>query len=143
MCHEVELDLEFGKPVVIAYHANHVVSDTGKLTLSKGSADGIVHSIVGRLHNKPDRFEIEPMVIGAPWFDHPRNGEDSLQLMWLGDSFGEILPEDIEEFSKMRDVKVKNADEWMSVMEKLPEKEVKDAIAGLFSEPTKKDWAAN
>ena len=140
VCHAVELDLDFDKPVVIAYHTTHIASDTGKMTLNKGLTDGIVHSIVGLLHNKPNRFEIEPMVIGAPWFDHPRNGEDSDRLMWYGYSFGEILPEDIHQFSKMRNVEVKNADEWMSAMKALPETKVKEAFASLLSEPTKNDW---
>lgn len=143
VCHAVKLDLDFGKPVNIAYHTRHIVSDTGKMVLQKGSTDGHVNSIIGLLHDKPNRFEIEPMVIGQPWFDHSRNGDDSdrLRLMFLGSSFGEILPEDIDQFSKMRDVGVESEEEWMSVMETLPEIKVKDAIAGLLSEPTKKDWA--
>ena len=140
VCHAVELDLDFGKPVVIAYHTKHIVSDTGKMTLNMGSTDGIMHSIVGRLQDKPNRFEVEPMVIGSPWFEHPRNGEDSRLLLFHGNSFGEILPEDIHQFSKMRDVEVKNADEWMSAMKALPETKVKEAFASLLSEPTKNDW---
>lgn len=140
VCHAVELDLNFGKPVVIAYHTSHIVSDTGKMVLNKGSNDGYVNSVVGLLHDKPNRFEIEPMVIGRPWFDHPRNGEDSNQLMWLGHSFGEIQPEDIDQFSKMRDVEVESAEEWMGAMSELPESKVKEAVASLLSEPTKKDW---
>ena len=140
VCHAVELDLDFGKPVVIAYHTRHIVSDTGKMILEKGSSDGHVNSIVGLLHDKPDRFEIEPMAIGQPWFDHPRNGKDGRTLMWHGRSFGEILPEDIDKFSKMNDVQAGNADEWMKTMQSLPETKVKDAFASLFSEPTKKDW---
>ena len=138
--HAVELDLDFGKPVFIAYHTSHTVSDTGKMVLNKGSTDGYMSSIVGLLHDKPNRYEVEPMVIGQPWFDHPRNGVDSSQLMWHGRSFGEILPEDIDQFSKMRDVKIKSEDEWMSVMRELPEIKVKKAIARLLFEPTKKDW---
>ena len=110
------------------------------MVLNKGSADGYVNSIIGLLHDKPNRFEIEPMVIGRPWFDHPRNGEDSSRLMWLGDSFGELLPEDIDQFSRMREVEVESEDEWMSAMRALPERKVKEAIANLLSEPTKKDW---
>ncbi len=140
VCHAVELDLDFGKPVVISYHTSHIVSDTCKMVLHRGSQDGDVNSIIGLLHDKPNRFEIEPMVIGPPWFDHPRNGEDSDRLMFLGHDFGEIFPEDIDQFSKMRDVEVENADEWMDAMRALPEAEVKEAIASLFSEPTKKDW---
>lgn len=140
VCHAVELDLDFGKPVVIAYHTSHLVSDTGKMVLNRGSSAGYVNSIIGLLHDMPNRFEIEPMVIGQPWFDHPRNGKDSNRLMWHGRSFGEIQPEDIDQFSKMRDVKVESADEWMDAMRALPEAKVKEAIASLFSEPTKKDW---
>lgn len=137
--HSVELDFDFGKPVVIAYHTRHLVSDTGRMVLNKGSTEGHVNSIIGLLHDKPTRFEIEPMVIGQPWLVHPRNGKDGAQLMFFGSSFGEILPEDIDQFSRMRDVKVQR-DEWMNAMEVLPEARVKEAFASLLSEPTKKDW---
>ncbi len=60
--------------------------------------------------------------------------------MFLGSDFGEILPEDIDEFSKMNEIKVKDATEWMSTMRSLPEDIVKEKIAGLLSEPIKKDW---
>ena len=97
-------------------------------------------SIVGLLHDRQDRFEIEPLVIGQPWFDHPRNGNSGAELMWFGREFGEILPEDIDQFSKMRDVEVANKDEWMAAMQHVSEAVVKEAIANLLSEPSKKDW---
>ena len=140
VCHAVELDFDFGKPVVIAYHTSHIVSDTGKMVLARSSHKDYVNSIVGLLHDKGDRFEIEPMVIGQPWFAHPRNGK-GVDLMLMGRDFGEILPEDIDQFSRMRDVKAENADEWMAAMRGVPEAEVKKAIANLLAEPTKKDWA--
>ena len=141
VCHIVQLDLEFGKPVYIAYHTEHLVSSTGKMTLAGGTPAGYIESIVGLLHDKEDRYEIEPLVIGAPWFDHPRNGKnDSRHLMWLGNNFGEILPEDIDQFSNMKDIKVVNADEWQNFMKSYPENDVKSSIAGLLSEPTKNDW---
>ena len=140
VCHGVELDVQFGKPVVIAYHTRHIVSDTGKMVLAKGSREGYVNSIVGLLHDGPDRFEIQPLVLGAPWFDHPRNGKDAGTLMVLGGSFGEILPEDIDDFSKMRDVRAESEDAWMGAMRKVPEKDVKSAIGKLLREPVKKDW---
>ena len=82
---------------------------------------GVEKIIEGLLHDRNDRFEIEPLVIGQPWFEHPRNGNDAAALMWLGRSFGEILPEDIDQFSKMRDVEVGSADEWMAAMRAVPE----------------------
>lgn len=138
--HVVVLDLDFEKPVHIAYHTEHLVSSTGTMTLAEGADSNYVESIVGLLHDKPDRFEIEPMVIGAPWFDHPRNGDDAGKLMFCGREFGEILPEDIDQFSKMKEVQVTSADEWLNAMKHLPEAKVKTAIASLLSESTKKDW---
>ncbi len=109
------------------------------MTLAEGAPGGYVEAIVGLLHNKPDWFEIEPLVIGAPSFDHPRNSDHPF-LMYIGRDFGEILPEDIDQFSKMKGVQAANADEWVRVMRSLPEAAVKKAFASLLAEPTKKDW---
>ena len=138
--HLVELDVDFGKPIHITYHTEHLVSTTGQERL----AEGAVQSILGLLHNKSDRFEIEPLVIGTPLLDHHWNGNEQERtcLMFGGYSsnYGEILPEDIAQFSKMANVTVRDVDEWMNVMRKMPEKGVKQAFAQLLGEPTKKDW---
>ena len=135
------MDIDFGKPVHIAYHTEHIVSTTGRERL----AEGAVRSVLGFLHNKTDRFEIEPLVIGTPLLEHPRNGNEDKRTYWLfgsySSSYGKILPEDIEQFSKMIDVTVKDADEWMNVMQEIPEEKVKRAFAELLADPTKKDWA--
>jgi hypothetical protein len=138
--HAVQLDVDFGKPVRIAYHTEHLVSSTGKMTLAEGTSGGYVQSVVGLLHDKGDRFEIEPLVMGAPWFDHPRNGNDGHYLIWAGQGHGEILPEDIDQFSRMTEVTPATAEEWLEVMCRVPEVTVKRAFACLLSEPTKKDW---
>ena len=140
VCHAVELDLEFGKPVCIEYHTSHMVSQTGKMILEGGAPMDRVNSIVGLLHEDRDLFKIEPLVIGQPWFEHPRNGNDGMTLMCFGRDFGEVLPEDIDQFSRIKKVKVESAEEWMNTMKSLPEKKIKEAIAHLLSEPTKKDW---
>lgn len=138
--HLVEIPLDFGKPVSISYHTSHLVSDTGKMTLALGSSEGYVQSIIGLLHSEPSRFRIEPLVMGAPWYDHPRNGEHGSILMWFGQQFGEIFPEDIEQFARMKDVSTSSAEEWQATMSRLPEQAVKTALASLLQEPTKKDW---
>lgn len=138
---DVHFEIDVGKPVSLSYHTKHLVADTGKMTLSEGHQKGYYHAMIGVLHDKEDRFEIEPIVIGAPWLDHPRNYQDGdKDVMWYGQVFGELLPEDIEEFSKLREIKVESADEWMSVMRKTPEEHVKQSIAQLLTEPTKADW---
>ena len=138
--HLVELDFDFGKPVHIAYHTRHLLGDTIRMTLAEGYAEGNVQSIVGMLHTKEFRYEIEPLVIGFPWLDHPRNGEAAGSLMWYGTEYGEILPEDIDEFSKMAHIAVEDAEEWMNVMQNLPEKKIKFAFAELLAETPKNDW---
>jgi hypothetical protein len=137
--HGVHLEWDYGKPVLIAYHTSHIVSDTGKMTLADGYQEGNRQSIIGRLHDKGDRWEIEPIVIGAPWLDHPRN-EDGPQIVWFGRDYGRIFPEDIQEFARMSESQVASADQWLSVMKQVPEQQVKEAIASLLKEPVKSDW---
>jgi hypothetical protein len=137
--HAVHFDIDPGKPANVAYHTSHIVSDTGRMTLADGYLQGYRQAMIGLLHDKRNQFEIEPIVIGAPWLDHPRN-EDGGRVVWLGHDYGEILPEDIAEFALMKDVVVSGADEWMSVMQNVPEEHVKRSIASLLKEPVKSDW---
>ena len=60
--------------------------------------------------------------------------------MWHGEGYGEILPEDIDEFSNMQKIKTDTAEEWMDIMRTLPEREVKEEFCRLLREPAKKDW---
>ena len=138
--HRVEFAVDVGKPVDIAYHTRHLVSDTGKMVLAAGATEGYTSSIVGLLHDRGHSYEIEPLVIGAPWFEHSRNGDDSDSLAWLGQDFGEILPEDIEQFAKMTEVEVLREQDWMQTMRRTTEEEVKTAIVALLAEGPKKDW---
>ena len=137
----LDLDIDVGKPVHLAYHTEHIVSTTGRERLEKGA----LQSVLGRLHNHTDRFEIEPLIMGTPLLDHHWNGsdQDRTRLMFspYAHQYGEILPEDIDEFKEMNKVTNDNADAWMAVMQRLPEEEVKKALAKLLGEPTKKDWS--
>jgi hypothetical protein len=65
--HAVELGSDLGKPIRIAYHTSHIVSDTGRNSLFKGSEGSVGirgHEIIGIVHDKRDRFEIQPLVLG-------------------------------------------------------------------------------
>ncbi|MEG6507440.1 hypothetical protein V6C03_00470 [Methyloligella sp. 2.7D] len=137
--HTVHFDLGQSKPVKITYHTSHLVSETGRMTLADGYEDGHRQAIIGLLRDKGDAFEVEPIVIGAPWLEHPRNADHS-DLMWYSHDYGEVLPEDIAEFALMKNVEIANAEEWMSAMENISEDHVKASIAHLLNEPTKPDW---
>ncbi|MGX1587875.1 hypothetical protein [Brevundimonas diminuta] len=123
---------------MLAYHTSHIVSDTGRMTLEEGPNGDFEVSIVGLLHNRRDRFEVEPLIMGAPTLEHPRNEGDG--LAWSSRDHGEILAKDIDQFSALTTVVVASADEWMSVMRNVSEEQVKRAFAGLLAEPTKNDW---
>ena len=111
-----------------------------ELVLARGHGDGDVNSIVGRLHDRGSEFEIEPLVIGAPWFEHPRNHDPDDELMWLGHEFGEILPEDIQQFERLTAVPPPALGEWEPVMRRQSEERTKRAFCALLGEPSKKDW---
>lgn len=78
--HAVHLDIDYGKPVNIVYHTSHIVSDTGRMTLERGYHDGYRQAMIGLLHDRGESFEIEPIVIGAPWLDHAQRGRCSRYL---------------------------------------------------------------
>ena len=137
--HLVHLDFIPEKPVILTYNTSHIVCDTGRMTLQEGYKRGYRQAIIGLLHDRGEDFEIEPIVIGAPWLDHERN-ESGDQAVWLGYDYGEIVPEDIEQFSAMKSITASDSEEWMSVMKTVPEQHVKSAIAKLLSEPSKADW---
>lgn len=138
---QVHVEFDYGKPVMITYHTSHICSDTGRMTLRDGYSGGYREAMIGLLHDRGNRFEIEPIVMGAPFLDHPRNAQKGgSQAVWGGYDYGEILPEDISEFAKISEVRAGDAAEWMSFMSQVPEAKVKEAIAQLLAEPTKKDW---
>ncbi len=51
------------------------------MTLAKGHKGGHREALIGLLHDRSDQYEIEPIVMGAPWLDHPRNAGFT-DLMW-------------------------------------------------------------
>lgn len=110
------------------------------MILSEGYKRGYIQSFIGLVHDRGEVFEIQPMVIGNPWLDHPRNDDPTGILMWIGRNHGETLAEDIQELSKLKEVPIPTAGEWMAIMRKMPEQRVKEAFAALLSDPSKKDW---
>lgn len=137
---KVLFDLDLEKPVYLEYHTEHIVADTGRMVLADGFSRGYREAILGVLHDQGDYFWLEPIAMGAPWLDHQFNKGGHRNLMWFGRDYGEVLPEDIAEFERLKDVAVSSAEEWMSAMRNVPEAAVKSAIASLLSEPEKKDW---
>lgn len=123
--------------VEVQYSTKHIVADTGRLVLAQGHKQSIlagVHEIRG------STIIAHPLVIGAPSFDHPLNRDINIDLMWHGWSWYEIHPEDIDEFSKIRDVSPPPPEEWRPTMSKVPEAYVKQSICKLLKDDAQKDW---
>lgn len=134
---EIVVSFDYEKDVMIEYSTEHIFSSTTKGELSEGTTNSIFGEIREIDENK---IVIHPLIIGAPTYDHPRNEDLIDQLYWSGWEQYEVFPEDIQEFSKLKNVQVSNPSEWMSCMQSLPEQDVKEKIAEILGDKTKKDW---
>ena len=138
--HEIVDELGRSKPIRLNYHTEHLVSSTGTMTLAEGHRKGYIQSVIARMYDREDCFEVEPLIIGNPWLDHPRNNDPSGLLMWIGRNHGEVVPEDIDQFSRIASEEVPKPGEWETTMRALSEAEVKVKIASLLRDSTKSDW---
>lgn len=123
--------------VTLEYSTEHIFSTTTKGELQKGTTNSILGEVK---HVSKSGVVIHPLVIGAPSFDHPANQEQMDQLFWAGWDQYEVFPEDLTEFAKLKTVEVEKPEEWMAVMKSLSENAVKEKIAEILGDITKKDW---
>jgi len=134
------LPYENEKDVVLKFGIEHFVASTGRSEV----AEGATLSIIGGIRDISDaQVTISPLVIGAPSFDHQFNKDFVIkpeQLAWYGWNWFEIFPEDIKEFSKIKEVPEPSAEEWVEAMAKLSEDEIKTAFGKILGDATRKDW---
>lgn len=134
---QVILPFDYEKSVVMEYSTSHIFADTTRGELSEGT----INSFLGEIRNiTNDEILIHPLIIGAPTYDHPKNSDLIQDLFFSGWDQYEVFPEDIKEFSRIKEVEVTTPTEWVKVMESLPESEVKTKIAEILGDLTKKDW---
>jgi len=136
---QVKLPFRYKKKVFADFSTSHFVADTGKAEQS----DKCTISVIGN-NRKIDEKEIVfyPIIMGAPSFVHHNNnnkGIDASQLMWEGQDFYEIYPDDIDEFSKMKTEDIPD-EEWLEYMENISEKDVKAKLCKILKEIPTKDW---
>lgn len=124
--------------VFLEYHTRHIVSDTGKLRLSKGS----VFSIVAGIDSvSEDEIVARPLIIGDPTYQHQFNKNIEVDLLWHGWTWYEMFPRDIAEFSRCAEIPKVEAEEWSTAMKSLPESEVKQRLCRILGDLSKLDWA--
>jgi|ERR1700694_303160 len=126
--------------VFLEFGAKHIQNDTGRA--EQGSRNKVV--VVGQVRSVTDtEILLAPLIMGAPSLVHPKNenlGIPMHKLAFYGLDCYETIPDDIDEFAKMKGINVRNADEWIGCMRERREQTVKDAITGLLGDIAYKDW---
>ena len=120
-------------PVYIEFSTNKVRSDTLRSRLEKGDQ----FSLIAEFHTVNDKEIIfDPIIIGSPWFTADN---DKIDLTWNGYVHNEVFIEDIDEFSKVKDVDVKIS-EVNETMPNIPEKDIKSAFCSILGIESVNDW---
>lgn len=121
---------------VLDFGTNHFVADTGR---TEQQTRHMV-SIIAGVHDISDGVVVSrPIIMGAPSYNHPHNRNLEMDLIWSGFDHYEILPEDIEAFSLMKQVAA-TENEWISVMRELKEPDVKRYLSEILGDVESKDW---
>ncbi len=135
----VVLPFEFDKDVWLEFGTEHFVADTGKAEQAQRSKVSIIGGIRRIDENAVTLY---PLIMGAPSFEHPLNREFNIDLSWHGWDWYEIFPQDINEFSRIKDTLEPSVDEWAAIMSILSEQEVKQAFCEILGDIPKKDSPA-
>lgn len=136
----VLLPYDYEKEVWIEFSIRHFVADTGRVEQT-GKYKVSIIGIIRKVEDK--EIVINPIIMGAPTFDHPLNRNAILsptQLMWLGWDFYETFPEDIDQFSRIKDETDPDVETWQEYMKSMPEAEVKRRFCNILGESPRTDW---
>jgi len=115
------------------YSTRHVRSDTLRSDLREGA----VVSIVAELHAQtPEALVFRPLVMGAPWLDAGQ-GQPDFEVTWWAHDFFENFVEDIDEFSRVRDVPTPPSPD---AMRQVTEAAFKTCLARILGDAVPHDW---
>jgi len=115
----------------LEYSTDKLRSDTTKSRLATGHAMAIVGEITQATE---DSVVIEPIVIGGPWI--PDDGA-SFDTMWWAYDYFENFIEDVDEFSRVREV---DTPKDCAIMKGISENAFKQCLASIIGGDTPKDW---
>src|SRR5580704_14081337 len=130
----VVLPGEHDMSVTLEYSTEHIHADTTRLELYQGGT----MAVVAQFHHRVEQeLVFHPLLIGAPWL---WDGEDAAPFPdpeWLSYDFFEAFPEDIDQFSRIRDVPLpESADQ----MREISETAFKHCLAEILGDDAKADW---
>lgn len=127
--------------VEIQFHTNNIVADTGKLELSDSPHP---LAVIGQVYKvDSNKLVVRPLIMGAPSYDHPKNSSlDDIydELVWSGWDAYELSPEDVDEFTLLKESTNPEKGEWMEYMKSTPEREIKTKLADILGVSAGKDW---
>lgn len=124
--------------VFLEYHTQHIVADTARMRLHKGS----LLSIVAGIDSVSDREIVaRPLIIGDPTYQHQFNKDMEVDLFFHGWTWYEVFAGDISEFSRCKEATPPGADKWSGTMRSLSEQEVKRRLCAILGDLPKLDWA--
>ncbi|PKA06431.1 hypothetical protein [Leptospira harrisiae] len=126
---------EFDIDVELHYSSNKVTSSTSKMELHKGDIIAFAAEVKKLKHNT---LILEPIIMGAPWIRPSGNSvEPNFSYAWFGHDFYEIFIEDIDQFSKVKEVPMPTD---FSIMKDISESAFKTCLAKILNDETGKDW---
>jgi hypothetical protein len=111
----------------------HISSDTTRMEINRGDLQSFIATVRGVDGN---RLILHPLIIGAPWLetDNPAWKE---KIVWFGREFYEHFIEDIDQFTRVRDI-AEDAD--FGIMERITERAFKTCLGEILGDTTVKDW---
>ena len=110
---------------------NKIRADTLRSHMHDGGEFAVIAQF-SRLHNSTLIYE--PLIIGFPYVANSKTGE----LLWerYGDVF-QIHPEELDEFSKVKEVEIPSS---FDQMREIKENVFKKGLGKILTESTPKDW---
>lgn len=135
---QIKPAFEYPHDIFTEFTTTHFIADTGRT--EQGQENKI--SIVGKIRRVEKEVIIYPLIMGAPTLEHPKNHNLDIRqdLIWFGFDWYQIFPEDIDEFSDCSKIDRTSCTEWEGYMGNLSEKSVKNKLAEILGDKTKKDW---
>ena len=119
--------------VKLEYSTAHIRSDTLRMELHQGAALSIIATFTRR---EDDCLIFRPLVMGSPWL-RTQDQTWADKVMWWGRDFFENFIEDFDEFSLVRETPKPDS---IDVMQRVPERGFKQALARILGDHVTKDW---
>lgn len=132
------LPFTYNRKVYTEFSTKYFTCDTGRVEQSGEYR----FAIIGRIYSVTTTdIVIHPLIMGAPTFDSPFNNNQiaPIRLLFQASSWFEIIPEEIDNFSKMKEINP-TTQEWQNYMKEKSEDDIKKRLCDILEDIPQKDW---